>query len=92
MNIAGAIKKCRLRSGLEQQELARRADISASYLSLIEAGKREPTLATIRRVAGELNVPVDLLFLLSVDDSDLLGKSDLHELQTELLDLFDDAE
>lgn len=55
------IRKLRRADGLSQSDVAREADISVSFLSLIERGKREPTLSVLRRLAGALNAPFGLL-------------------------------
>ena len=57
----------RLARGLSQQELAARTDISPSYLSLLESGRKEPSLAMIRAIAQALRIPEDLIILSSVD-------------------------
>ena len=44
-------------------ELARAASLSSPYLSLVEAGKRNPSLDVIGRIAKVLRVPVDVLLL-----------------------------
>jgi transcriptional regulator with XRE-family HTH domain len=81
MNLGNAIRMCRVRRELTQQELAEKAQISASYLSLIEKDKRDVTVATLRRLAEGLTVPVGILFFLAADrrelsglDDDLIGK------------------
>lgn len=48
--------------GLKQKDLAEKVKIQPHYLSLVEAGKREPSLAVLRKIARELDVPVSLLF------------------------------
>ena len=60
-NIGHVIKLLRTVSGLKQKDLAKAAGIKANYLSLVEAGKREPSLAVLRALANELNVPTSLL-------------------------------
>lgn len=60
-NIGHVIKLLRTVSGLKQKDLALGAGINANYLSLVEAGKREPSLAVLRALAKELNVPTSLL-------------------------------
>lgn len=46
-----------------QQDLARRARITPSYLSMIERGQRTPNLDTLTIVAKALGVPVAELFV-----------------------------
>lgn len=46
---------------LTQDRLAQRAGISKAYLSQIEGGKRAGSTATLRKLAGALQVPVVVL-------------------------------
>lgn len=46
---------------LTQDRLAQRAGISKAYLSQIEGGKRAGSTATLRKLAGALQVPVGVL-------------------------------
>jgi transcriptional regulator with XRE-family HTH domain len=51
----------RIAAGYSIRDLARRADVSNSYIQKIESGQSDPSLAVLQRVAGALNVhPVDL--------------------------------
>ena len=58
MTIGECIRTLRASAGLKQHELAARAGVSASMLSLIESGKREPTIPMLRSIAGALGVLV----------------------------------
>ena len=53
----------RLRSDIElsQQELAARASVTPSFMSLLESGKRQPSLKVLRRLAEALEVPEEVL-------------------------------
>ena len=44
-------------------ELAKAAGISTSFLSLIESGKRQPSLVVLRKLAEALDVPSEALIL-----------------------------
>jgi transcriptional regulator with XRE-family HTH domain len=56
------IRRLREQAGLTQEVLARRAGIHRVTLGEIEAGREEPRLDTLRRLARALNVSVaDLL-------------------------------
>ena len=48
--------------GWTQEVLAERADVHRSYLASIEAGRRNPTLDVIVKLANGLHVPVAALF------------------------------
>jgi transcriptional regulator with XRE-family HTH domain len=90
MNLGKAIQICRIKRGLSQEVLAKRAEISVSYLSMLENSKRDPTLSTIERIASALTVPVEILFFLGTEgelagiNKDLAGQLALTAL--ELLD------
>lgn len=57
MNVKGEqIRSLREQRGYTLQELARRANLSVSYLSEIERGSKRPSLKTIEKIAGALNV------------------------------------
>jgi transcriptional regulator with XRE-family HTH domain len=76
MNLGNAIRMCRVRRELTQKELALRAQISVSYLSLIEKDKRDVSVSTLRRLADGLAVPVGILFFLAADKRELSGLSE----------------
>lgn len=56
------IKLARIRAGLVQSELADRIGVTQNYISLIETGKKMPSLKTFTKIARELDVsPSELL-------------------------------
>jgi transcriptional regulator with XRE-family HTH domain len=67
MNIGRAIRFARAARGISQQELATRVSISASYLSLVESSKKDPSIAMIRSIARGLRISEDVLILTAVD-------------------------
>lgn len=73
MNIGHALKITRSAKKLSLEELAERADLSQSYLSMIESGKREPTLSSIRKIAEALGVPTPILLFLAAEKRELEG-------------------
>ena len=50
------IRETRAGQGLSLEQLARLTGISAPALSLIETGKRDPRLTTLKRIADALRV------------------------------------
>ena len=58
MNISKALKLCRTQKGITKTKLAEKADISISYLSLLEQGKRDPNLSTINNGTFEPSIIV----------------------------------
>lgn len=73
MNIGNAIQLARTKRKLSQAELAKRANISVSYLSLLERSKRDPPLSTLRQVASALRMPIEILFFLGAESGELTG-------------------
>lgn len=51
------LRKQRQSMGLSQEELAFRCDLDRTYISLLERGKRQPSLTTIINLAKSLNMP-----------------------------------
>jgi len=56
---ANPVRVWREYRGLTQQVLADQAEISTSYLSQIESGKRTGTAAVLSRLAAALNLDID---------------------------------
>lgn len=74
MNLGKAISLCRKQRALTQAELAARAGLSVSYMSLLEQNKRkDPSLSTIQKIAEALRVPSGILFFLAADQVELSG-------------------
>ncbi len=58
----GRVQQVRLEKGLTQEGLADLAGFDRTYISLIERGKRNPSLTALCRLAKALGVmPADLL-------------------------------
>ena len=71
MRYGKAIRICRAAKGLSQKELASKAGIGSSHISLIEAGKRSPSLGTVEKICDALNVPTHLVMLLAAEPEDI---------------------
>lgn len=56
------VRRLRLNRGWSQRELAERVGVTRPFISMIEAGKANPTQDKIERIARALNVPVSVLF------------------------------
>ena len=63
MTLGQTIRLIRSSAGVKQQELATRLGVSKNYISLLESGKREPSISFLRRLSGELEVPMGMFFL-----------------------------
>ena len=87
MTLGNAIKLIRTARGISQRDLASKLRISANYLSLIESGKREPSLAFLNRLATELRVPIAMLFMFQGEPIPGVASSDVEKLKELLLKL-----
>lgn len=76
IQIGKSIRKLRIELGLAQLELAERCGLTPSFLSLVENGRRRPSLAVIQRVAKALELPEEVLVWDAVDLPKDLGESD----------------
>ena len=69
-NLGTRLKGYRLQSGLTLREMARQVNVSPSFVSQIENGKSQPSVATLYAFSQLLNVSVDHLFERNDDDDD----------------------
>jgi transcriptional regulator with XRE-family HTH domain len=56
-----ALKRVREARGLSRYALAKRAKISRAYVAKLEAGRSDPTVGMLQRLAKALGVPVTTL-------------------------------
>jgi len=61
-NLGSRLKGLRLKAGLTLRELARQTNVSPSFVSQIENGKSQPSVATLYAFAQLLDVSIDELF------------------------------
>ena len=69
MELGKAIKLVRTAAGMRQGVVAKQVGVTANYLSLIENGKREPSVSFLRKLASTLGVPVGIFFFWQEVDS-----------------------
>ena len=55
------IRARRMERGISLRELARRTQLSASFVSLVETGRCAPSLSSLRAISSELEISVDAL-------------------------------
>ncbi len=55
------IKRIRLRHKMSQGDICRAIDMDRSYMSAIESGKKNVTIAIVEKIAHALGVSVDEL-------------------------------
>jgi len=76
ISIGKTIKRLRIEREISQQDLAKDAGLTPSFLSLVENGRRQPSLVVIRRLADALAVPEEILIWDAVELPHSLGEKD----------------
>jgi transcriptional regulator with XRE-family HTH domain len=71
MDLGSAIKKIRKQKEMTQEVFASKCEITQTYLSQIENNQKEPNLSTLKKIGETLNVPLPILFFLSMNDDDV---------------------
>ncbi len=89
MKYGKAIKVVRSARGMPQKDLAKRAGLNPSYLSLVEGDARKPSSDALESLAKALDVPLYLLTLLASDREHLRGipVKEAQRLGLQLLDI-----
>ena len=85
MSIGSTLKLLRTASNLKQSSLAKDLDITANYLSLIENGRKEPSLTFLKRFAKKMDTPLGYLIWLALDENRSQEEIDLKRKMNELL-------
>lgn len=89
MDFGKAVRILRATRNLQQRELAQMCALDPSYVSLIESGKRKPSLEVLETIARATHVPVPLITMLAAEREDVkdIAPNDLDRLARQLLDV-----
>lgn len=71
MNFGQAIKLVRTQRNMSQADLASKADLSVSYVSMLERGRRDPNLTSIEKISSALEIPVSILMFLAAEPDEI---------------------
>tara|TARA_R110000868_G_scaffold140638_6_gene356478 strand:- start:245 stop:535 length:291 start_codon:yes stop_codon:yes gene_type:complete len=71
MDLGNTIRSLRKRSGQTQSEFANICGITQTYLSQIENNLKEPNLSTLKKIGEGLEVPLPIMFFLSMTEDDV---------------------
>ena len=75
-NVGKVIHELRKAKGLSVKDLAQASRISSSMLSQLERGNANPSINTLREIAGVLEVPLFRLFLEENDGTEFVVRAD----------------
>jgi transcriptional regulator with XRE-family HTH domain len=67
VNFGAIIRRYRERFEVTQKELSKDLDVTSTYLSAIENGRKEPSLSLLKHVCKVLGIPEEVLFWESVE-------------------------
>jgi transcriptional regulator with XRE-family HTH domain len=81
VTLGSAIKVVRTAGGIRQRELAKKIGVTANYLSLVEGGKREPSVAVLNRLAKALGIPVGIFFVWQEVSDDKVDTNSLNKIR-----------
>ena len=85
MTIGSTLKLLRTASNLTQISLAKDLNVTANYLSLIENGRKEPSLTFLKRFSKKLDAPLGYFLWLALEESSSQEEIDLKRKMDELL-------
>lgn len=71
MQLGKTIKSCRKIQGYTLDKLASECDLSPSYLSLVEQGKREPSLSSLQSICDALKISLNVLLFLAAKPDEI---------------------
>ncbi|MGH1339445.1 MAG: helix-turn-helix domain-containing protein [Aureispira sp.] len=71
MRLGNAIKQLRKQKYLSQGELAKKSNLSQTYLSQIENDKKEPTLSSLKAIVTQLETSLPAIFILALNEQDI---------------------
>ena len=61
------LKEARTQREISQEKLALNCDLDRTFISLLERGQRQPSLASILSLSTSLNIPADELIKQTID-------------------------
>lgn len=71
MDLGTVIKNTRKKKSMTQNELASLCGITQTYLSQIEGNRKEPNLSILKVISEQLEIPLPILFFLSITEEDV---------------------
>lgn len=74
MDLGNTIRYKRKELGLNQGQFAHACGITQTYLSQLEHNQKEPNLSTLKAIAEVLQLPLPILFFLSMTEEDIQPK------------------
>lgn len=71
MDYSKAIRVGRALADISQRDLSRKISVDPSLVSMLESGRRKPSLEILRKVAAALRIPFHLFTLLASEPAEI---------------------
>ena len=85
MTIGSTLRLLRTAANLTQSSLAKELDVTANYLSLVENGRKEPSLTFLKKVSKALDAPLGYFLWLALQEKGSPEELNLKQRMDELL-------
>ena len=82
--IGANIRKCRLSKKMRQEDLAEKANLSVTYVGMIERGEKTPSLETLVAILNAIGVSADVVLCDEVTAGYTVKNSLLNEKLSQL--------
>jgi transcriptional regulator with XRE-family HTH domain len=76
VDLALKIKLFRVAAGMKQQDVAEALSVTTNFVSMIERGKREPTLKYLKQFSQQVKVPLAVLLWEPPENSNKKNEND----------------
>ncbi len=88
MNIAQALKEARKKSKLNQMQFGKKYKLSQTYISLIENGRKVPSVEVIQKYQKAAKIPISVLLFAALEEKDI--QKDKQSLFRQVKPIMDD--
>lgn len=85
MDVGLRLKLFRVTATLKQKDVADKLGVTVNFVSMVERGKRDPTLRFLQRFSEMVGVPVSILLWEPVSETRDSGTQVLHDRLSDLL-------
>lgn len=87
MNLAVAVTQIRKQKGMTQSELAEKMGVNHNYISMVEVGKRTPSMDFLDRLSYATKTPIQIIFWNAMSEDDIKGsKKEIYKVLKPVLD------
>lgn len=74
INIGATIKKYRDKREITQSQLAKKINVTPTYISALENNRKDPSLSLLTEISRELEIPLEVMFWDTIEVKNIRGK------------------